>query len=95
MFKMLTRWLLQRNLPDSMGNPTLAKKYWQEVKNESAGRQLPAAKLASQNLWELNRGRYLFNIGLARCRCNSNRIWPRGRITDTEKQSEQLRRSKS
>ena len=37
------------------GQPALAKRYWQEV-TAKARKGSSAAKLASQNLWELNRG---------------------------------------
>ena len=50
-------------LAEQHGQPDLAKKYWQEVKTK-ARKGTPAAKLAGQRLWQLNRTQYLFNIGL-------------------------------
>lgn len=50
-------------LAEQHGQPDLAKRYWQELKTK-ARKGTPAAELASQRLWELNRARYLFNIGL-------------------------------
>lgn len=50
-------------LAERHGQPDLAKKYWEEVKTK-AQKGSPAAELASERLWELDRGRYLFNIGL-------------------------------
>ena len=50
-------------LAEQHGQPDLAKRYWQELKAK-ARKGTPAAELASQRLWELNRARYLFNIGL-------------------------------
>ena len=55
--------IVTAKLAGQHGQPALAKRYWQEVKAK-ARKGTPAAKLASQQLWELNRGRYLFNIGL-------------------------------
>ncbi|MDE0553425.1 MAG: PEGA domain-containing protein [Candidatus Poribacteria bacterium] len=51
-------------LAEQHGQPDLAKRYWQELKAKARKGTL-AAELASQRLWELNRARYLFNIGLA------------------------------
>ena len=55
--------IVTAKLAEQHGQPDLAKRYWQEVKTK-ARKGTPAAKLASQHLWQLNRGRYLFNIGL-------------------------------
>ena len=55
--------IVTAKLAEQRGQPDLAKRYWQEVKTK-ARKGTPAAKLASQQLWQLNRGRYLFNIGL-------------------------------
>ena len=59
----LNSLIVTAKLAEQHGQPDLAKKYWQEVKAK-ARKGTPAAKLASQHLWQLNRGRYLFNIGL-------------------------------
>ena len=56
--------IVTAKLAEQHGQPDLAKRYWQELKAK-ARKGTPAAKLASQRLWELNRSRYLFNIGLA------------------------------
>ena len=50
-------------LAEQLDQPILAKKYWEEVKTK-AQKGTPAAELASQRLWQFNRGRYLLNIGL-------------------------------
>ena len=50
-------------LAEQHGQPDLAKRYWQELKTK-ARKGTPAAELANQRLWQLNRSRYLFNIGL-------------------------------
>lgn len=50
-------------LAEQLDQMTLAKKYWEEVRTK-AEKGTPAAELASQRLWQLNRGRYLLNIGL-------------------------------
>ena len=55
--------IVTAKLAEQRGQPDLAKRYWQEVKAK-ARKGTPAAKLASQHLWQLNRGRYFFNIGL-------------------------------
>ena len=55
--------IVTAKLAEQHGQPDLGKKYWQEVKTK-ARKGTPAAKLAGQRLWQLNRGRYLFNIGL-------------------------------
>lgn len=55
--------IVTAKLAEQRGQPDLARRYWQEVKTK-ARKGTPAAKLASQHLWQLNRGRYLFNIGL-------------------------------
>ena len=55
--------IVTAKLAEQHSQPDLAKRYWQEVKAK-ARKGTPAAKLASQHLWQLNRGRYLFNIGL-------------------------------
>lgn len=59
----VTYLVVTAKLADQHGQPELAKKYWEEVKTK-AEKGSSAAKLASQRLWELNRGRYLLNIGL-------------------------------
>ena len=59
----VTYLIVTAKLAEQRSQPDLAKKYWQEVKAK-ARKDSPAAKLASQHLWQLNRGRYLFNIGL-------------------------------
>ena len=59
----LNTLIVTAKLAEQHGQPDLAKRYWQEVKIK-ARKGTPAAKLASQHLWQLNRGRYLFNIGL-------------------------------
>ena len=50
-------------LAEQLDQPALAKKYWEEIKTK-AEKGTPAAELASQRLWQFNRGRYLLNIGL-------------------------------
>lgn len=55
--------IVTAKLAEQHGQPDLAKRYWQEVKTK-ARKGTSAAKLASERLWQLNRGRYLFNIGL-------------------------------
>ena len=50
-------------LAEQLNQPALAKKYWEEIKTK-AQKGTPAAELANQRLWQLNRGRYLLNIGL-------------------------------
>ncbi|MDE0683228.1 MAG: PEGA domain-containing protein [Candidatus Poribacteria bacterium] len=50
-------------LAEQLDQTALAKKYWEEVKTK-AQKGTPAAELASQRLWQFNRGRYLLNIGL-------------------------------
>ncbi len=50
-------------LAEQLNQINLAKKYWQEVKTK-AEKGTPAAKLAGQRLWQLDRSRYLLNIGL-------------------------------
>lgn len=59
----VTYLIVTAKLADQLGQPALAKKYWEEVKTK-AEKGSSAAKLASQRLWQLNRGRYLLNIGL-------------------------------
>ena len=59
----VTYLVVTAKLADQHGQPELAKKYWEEVKVK-ADKGSAAAKLASQRLWQLNRGRYLLNIGL-------------------------------
>lgn len=56
--------IVTAKLAEQHGQPDLAKTYWQELKTK-ARKGTPAAKLASQRLWQLNRFQYLFNIGLA------------------------------
>ena len=55
--------IVTAKLAEQHGQLDLAKRYWQELKAK-ARKGTPAAKLASQRLWQLNRSRYLFNIGL-------------------------------
>ena len=50
-------------LAEQLNQFDLAKKYWGEVKTK-AQKGTPAAKLAGQRLWQLDRSRYLLNIGL-------------------------------
>ena len=50
-------------LAEQHGQPDLAERYWVEIK-EKARKGSSAAELASQRLWQMNRGRYLLNIGL-------------------------------
>ena len=59
----VTYLVVTAKLAEQHGQPGLAKKYWEEVKTK-AKKGSPAAKLASQRLWQFNRGRYLLNIGL-------------------------------
>lgn len=59
----VTYLVVTAKLAEQHGQPDLAKKYWEEVKTK-AEKGSAAAKLASQRLWQLNRGRYLLNIGL-------------------------------
>ena len=59
----VTYLIVTAKLAEQHGQPALAKKYWEEVKTKAEKGSTPA-KLASQRLWQLNRGRYLFNIGL-------------------------------
>ena len=55
--------IVTAKLAEQHGQPDLAKGYWQELKAK-ARKGTPAAELASQRLWKLNRARYLFNIAL-------------------------------
>ena len=59
----VTYLIVTAKLAEQHGQPELAKRYWQEVKTK-AQKGSSAAKLASERLWQLNRGRYLFNIGI-------------------------------
>ena len=59
----VTYLIVTAKLAEQLGQPALAKKYWVEVKTK-AEKGSSAAKLANQRLWQLNRGRYLLNIGL-------------------------------
>ena len=59
----VTYLIVTAKLAEQLGQPALAKRYWEEVKTK-AEKGSSAAKLASQRLWDLNRGRYLLNIGL-------------------------------
>ena len=59
----VTYLLVTAKLAEQLEQTALAKKYWEEIKTK-AEKGTPAAELASQRLWELNRGRYLLNIGL-------------------------------
>ena len=54
--------LVTAKLAEQLNQPDLAKKYWEEVKTKAEKGTL-AADLASERLWEYNRGRYLLNIG--------------------------------
>jgi hypothetical protein len=58
-----TYLIVTAKLAEQLGQPDLAKRYWEEVKTK-AEKGSSADKLASQRLWQLNRGRYLLNIGL-------------------------------
>ena len=59
----VTYLVVTAKLADQHGQPELAKKYWEEVKTKAV-KGSAAAKLANDRLWQLNRGRYLLNIGL-------------------------------
>ena len=59
----VTYLVVTAKLAERLNQLDLAEKYWQEVKTK-AQKGTPAAKLAGQRLWKLNRGRYLLNIGL-------------------------------
>ena len=59
----VTYLIVTAKLAEQLGQPDLAKRYWEEVKTK-AEKGSSADKLASQRLWQLNRGRYLLNIGL-------------------------------
>jgi hypothetical protein len=59
----VTYLIVTAKLAEQLGQPALAKKYWEEVKTK-ADKGSSSAKLANQRLWHLNRGRYLLNIGL-------------------------------
>lgn len=59
----VTYLVVTAKLADQHGQPELAKKYWEEVKTK-AEKGSSAAKLANERLWQLDRGRYLLNIGL-------------------------------
>lgn len=59
----VTYLVVTAKLAEQLGQPALAKKYWEEVKTK-AEKGTSEAKLANQRLWQLNRGRYIFNIGL-------------------------------
>ena len=59
----VTYIVVTAKLAEQHGQPALAKRYWEQVKVK-AQKGSPASKLASQRLWQLNRGRYLINIGL-------------------------------
>ncbi len=59
----VTYLVVTAKLAEQLNQLDLAEKYWQEVKTK-AQKGTPAAKLAGQRLWKLNRGRYLLNIGL-------------------------------
>ena len=59
----VTYLVVTAKLAEQLDQLILAKKYWKEVKTK-AEKGTPAAKLAGQRLWQLNRGRYLLNIGL-------------------------------
>ena len=59
----VTYLVVTAKLAERLNQLDLAEKYWQEVKTKAA-KGTPAAELAGQRLWQLNRGRYLLNIGL-------------------------------
>ena len=59
----VTYLIVTAKLAEQLGQLDLAKRYWEEVKTK-AEKGSSAAKLANQRLWDLNRGRYLLNIGL-------------------------------
>ena len=59
----VTYLIVTAKLAEQLGQSALAKRYWEEVKTK-AEKGSSASKLASQRLWDLNRGRYLLNIGL-------------------------------
>ena len=59
----VTYLVVTAKLAEQLDQTALAKKYWEEIKTK-AQKGTPAAELASQRLWQLNRGRYLLNIGL-------------------------------
>ena len=59
----VTYLVVTAKLAEQLNQLDLAEKYWQEVKTK-AEKGTPDAKLAGQRLWQLNRGRYLLNIGL-------------------------------
>jgi len=59
----VTYLVVTAKLAEQLDQMTLAKKYWAEAKTK-AGRGTPAAQLAGQRLWQLNRSRYLLNIGI-------------------------------
>ena len=59
----VTYLVVTAKLAEQLNQPALAKKYWEEIKTK-AEKGTPAAELANQRLWQLNRGRYLLNIGL-------------------------------
>lgn len=59
----VTYLVVTAKLAEQHGQPNLAKRYWEEVKAK-AQKGSTAAELASKRLWQLNRGRYLLNIGL-------------------------------
>ena len=59
----VTYLVVTAKLAEQLDQTALAKKYWEEIKSK-AEKGTPAAELASQRLWQLNRGRYLLNIGL-------------------------------
>lgn len=60
----VTYIVVTAKLAEQHNQPALAKRYWEQVKVK-AQKGSPAAKLANQRLWKLNRGRYLLNIALA------------------------------
>lgn len=59
----VTYLVVTAKLAEQRGQPDLAKRYWEEVKTK-AEKGSTAAELASERLWQMNRGRYLLNIGL-------------------------------
>ena len=59
----VTYLVVTAKLAEQHGQPALTKKYWEEVKTK-AEKGSADAKLAIQRLWQLNRGRYVLNIGL-------------------------------
>ena len=51
----VTYLIVTAKLAEQLGQPALAKRYWEEVKTK-ADKGSSSAKLANQRLWHLNRG---------------------------------------